>query len=64
MEKALDGRLKGQGWISYFSKSNEVVSLDGVWKEVEKMEDGGGKRRNLVRDVCSVKLRGERVIPV
>lgn len=32
VEKVLDGRLKGQSWLSFLSKTNEVVTLDEVWR--------------------------------
>ena len=49
----LDARLKGQSWLSFLSKSNEVVSLDEVWRELLLMEDDA--RRNLIDEVCRLK---------
>jgi len=28
VEKALDSRLKNQGWLTYFSQTNDVIPLD------------------------------------
>jgi len=55
VEKVLEGRLKEQGWLSFLSKTSEVVSLDEVWRELLVLNAEGHARHNMVRDVCKLK---------
>mgnify|MGYP006897566972 CR=1 FL=1 len=49
----LDSRMKGQGWMTYFSRSSEVVSLNEVWKTISGFEDDA--RKKLIADIWSLK---------
>ena len=53
VEKMLDSRMKGQGWMTYFSRSSEVVSLNEVWKTISGFEDDA--RKKLIADIWSLK---------
>ena len=53
VEKVIDARLKGQGWISYFSRSSEVVALDETWRAIQKSEEGA--KQQLIQDICCLK---------
>ena len=53
VEKALESRMKGQGWMTYFSRSSEVVSLGEVWKAIGEFR--GDVRERLIADMWSLK---------
>lgn len=53
VDRALDSSIKGQGWMSYWSKTSEAVTADEVWKCVSRFAGEG--RQELIDDICAVK---------
>ena len=45
--------MKGQGWMTYFSRTSEVVSLDETWKVISTFRDE--PRQHLIDDICAIK---------
>ena len=45
--------IKAQGWMSYFSKTSEAITVDEVWKCVSRFVGEG--RQELIDDICAVK---------
>jgi hypothetical protein len=44
--------------MTYFSRTSEVITLDEMWKAVSQMEEGS--RQHLIKDICCLKLKGEK----
>jgi hypothetical protein len=51
--RSLDEKIKGQGWMSYFSKSAEIVTLEELWKSISNFAEE--PRQRLIDDVCILK---------
>jgi tRNA A-37 threonylcarbamoyl transferase component Bud32 len=53
VSRVLEEKIKGQGWMSYFTKSSEVVTLEEVWKCIHHLTDE--PRQHLIEDICTLK---------
>lgn len=53
VDRALTDCIKSQGWMSYFSKTSEAITVDEVWKCVSRFIGEG--RQELIDDICTVK---------
>jgi hypothetical protein len=51
--RSLDEKMKGQGWMSYFSKSGDIVTLEELWKSISNFTEE--PKQQLINDICILK---------